>query len=124
MAVSDSQPVSAGNLRAALEAAGGVSRDTLFTGGSSNNTSYSQDLIGELGDFSELVIGLKNTYGRFVAVTVPATPCTNKSISGQSMTSNSGTLSGTLTIVQYDGYFNIRVETSAPTFVCQIIGVR
>ena len=40
------------------------------------------------------------------------------------MTSNSGTLSGTLTIVQYDGYFNIRVKTSAPTFVCQIIGVR
>lgn len=124
MAVSDSQPVSAGNLRAALEAVGGVSRDTLFTGGSSSNTSYSQDLIGELGDFSELVIGLKNTYGSFVAVTVTATPCTNKSISGQSMTSNSGTLSGTLTIVQHDGYFSIQVKTSAPTFVCQIIGVR
>lgn len=123
MAVSDSQPVSAGNLRAALEAVGGVSRDTLFTGGSSSNTSYRQDLIGELGDFSELVIGLKNTYGSFAAVTVPASPCSNKSISGESMTSSS-TLDGTLTIVQHDGYFNIQVKTSAPTFVCQIIGVR
>ena len=124
MAATASQPVSVGNLAAALEAAGGVSRDTLFHGGSSSNTNFGVDFIGELGDFSDLVIGLRNTYGSLTACTVPAVPCEDKAISGSSLTSSSGTLRGTLTIIRYEGYFNVSVKTSAPTHVFEVIGVR
>lgn len=124
MSVVGNEPVSTDNLKAALEAGGGVSRDTLFHGGDYNKTNYSDTFLGSLSDFSELVIGLMNTYGSLTACTVPAVPCEDKAISGSSLTSSSGTLRGTLTIIRYEGYFNVSVKTSAPTHVFEVIGVR
>lgn len=117
MSVVGNEPVSTDNLKAALEAGGGVSRDTLFHGGDYNTTNYSDTFLGSLSDFSELVIGLMNTYSAIASITVPAAECSDKAISGNGM-------QATLWITEHDGYFDIRVRTTSPTFTHEIIGIR
>lgn len=117
MSVTGNEPVSTDNLKAALEAGGGVSRDTLFHGGDYSTTTYSDYFLGSLSDFSEFVIMLMNTYGSIASITVPAAECSNKAISGNGE-------KATLSITEYDGYFHISVRTSSPTFTNEIVGVR
>lgn len=73
--------------------------------------------IGELADFTQLAIGVQNTFGTIGVLHVASEPCSGVKVS-------SGGVSATVTLTQHDGYFDVSVKTSSPEHVFQVVGVR